>query len=239
MKAKDRAGIALLLGALLLLTHGCSTTSIRESKLIELKNRPQITAVHYSPPLFMLAIPETSVRSSVGFAFGSFGSGMGVGVAVGGDKGSRPAPELAAQFSLQDPAIRVKDAFIARLREEFGFSNIRPEAKASAEDELAAVRKKYGQVAVIDFKTTHWALASYSTKNRYYYTPVKVRARIIGAGGAGVIWTGTCSYQKKKDEGSPTFEEATARSGALLKRMLSDAADYCAQELFGKLKDFK
>jgi len=132
----------------------------------------------------------------------------------------------------------VKAAFIKRLRQEYGFSNIRSEAKAWAEDEVAAIRKKFGPAPVIDFKTTYWALASYTKKHVYYHAPVKVRARIIGTEGS-VIWKAACSYKAEKGEDSPTFEEAAAKDGALLKKMLRDAADYCAQELFLKLKDFK
>lgn len=239
MKVKGKSVIALLLGAMFLLVHGCSSTArIQESELLELRGSPNITAVHYSPSLFMLVLPETSVRTGLGFAFGSFGSGMSAGVSVGGDKESRPAPELAAQFSLQDPAMRVKDSFTARLERELGFRNIRSENEALAEDDVKAAEERFGPGAVIDFRTTHWALASYTRKHVYYHTPLKIRARIIGPEGS-VIWKAACSYKAEKGKDSPTFEAATAEGGALLKRMLSDAADYCAQELFLKLKDFK
>jgi hypothetical protein len=229
------------LSLLLLIVSGCSTRSrIKESQLLELKSAPAVAAVHHSAPLFSLILPGPSVRTGLGMFFGSGGrGGMSAGVSIGGNKEARPAPELAAQFSLKDPALEVKDAFVRGLRETLGFRNIRPEGEAMAEHSVSSLREKYGSTAVVDFRTELWALSAYSSKQKYYDTPFKVRARIVMPAGRGVIWENTCSYKRKKSDKSPTYEKVTAGKGALMRRMLSEAANYCARELLGKLKDYR
>jgi len=213
-----------------LFVQGCapSLVSMDRSELEQLKYQPLIHVVHYPPPPL---VAYTSTAVPIGSVFGPLVGGF---VAHGIEQAE--GEKLKKQCSLEDPSLNIRDAVIKSLS-TVGIENFRLVSELLESDELDALRSKFGDSLVMDFKTRGWQLfivpLSQWTTRRYpvLYT---VQARLIRLRDSKVIWLGYSSF-REEDDAASTWDELVESGCALLKAKFGQAADTCAQQLTDQL----
>ena len=213
-----------------LFVQGCapSLVSMDRSELEQLKYQPLIHVVHYPPPPL---VAYTSTAVPIGSVFGPLVGGF---VAHGIEQAE--GEKLKRQCSLEDPSLNIRDAVIKSLS-TVGIENFRLVSELLESDELDALRSKFGDSLVMDFKTRGWQLfivpLSQWTTRRYpvLYT---VQARLIRLRDSKVIWLGYSSF-REEDDAASTWDELVESGCALLKAKFGQAADTCAQQLTDQL----
>lgn len=213
-----------------LLMYGCAPTLIQmhPEELSHLKNQSDIQAVHYSPSPFSIRTPG-KVMAGGGGILGSMFS-LSLFESAGG--------KMAKEYTLEDPALRVQNRFLSSLKQDLGITNIRIVQESPSNDSIDELKRTVGKGMVFDFKTTAWTLLYYPFDWTHYRISYEARARLIRLENSRIAWQGNCEFIGEDPKTSPTMDELKANNGAVLKTMLSEAADTCAEELlsqfFGK-----
>lgn len=144
---------------------------------------------------------------------------------------------MIKKYSLQDPVLRVKERFLSTLSVDFDLKNIRPVQGPLTDDRVPALKERFGQGVVIDFKTIKWDLLYYLTDWSHYRIAFSARARMVRLEDSKIIWQGVCDIVGKDRKTSPTLDELESNNGALLKVKLNGAADRCVEELLEQFPD--
>ena len=199
----------------LLASIGCAPALIPMDKaeMDRLKGEPQIYVVVYQPARFFYQI--------VGDAF-----------AIGGPTDGLAQESRAARFvrtySLADPVVKAKEAFIAGLAGQIEAGRLIQIQDILSDDSVENLRKRFGHGVVLDFKTEIWGLLP-APLSLLYQTPYAVRAKLVRLTDGQVLWRGYCHH--RGSDFRATWEEFTANSATLLKKKLSETAEACGKEL--------
>lgn len=210
----------LLASVIFLLSYGCAPTMIQAGKeeLARLKNEPEILAVHYTPPTFMA---EGPIVGSLGTLFGLVGAAIELAAA------KSAGDQIVRDYSIEDPALRVKDKFLSAIAAGSGFKNIRSIKEALPTDDLIELKEKFGKIIMIDFLTWEWAVLSFNPFFRHDQLAYIVRSRLVLLEDSKILWQGVCRF----NEPVPPLGELKINNAALLKEKLKQAAATCAEEL--------
>jgi len=106
-------------------------------------------------------------------------------------------------------------------------------------DELDALRSKFEDALVLDFKTRGWTLfvepwSQWST--RRYFVIFAVQARLIRLQDSKVMWLGYSYFDENASlSTSSTWDELAENGCTLLKAKFGQAADTSAQQLAAQL----
>lgn len=211
--------------AALPLMCGCATTPLQvqleAGELARLRERADITIVHYPTPPFSLRNPTAEARWSLLPI---------VGIVTASGTAQRAVEEgerIRVQYALEDPIARVIDRFLLGLRTELGLQNLRVvQGRFLSTDNIEELRRTFGPVIVLDFRTG-WAASAVPklipfTAERYrvYYA---VRSRLIRLEDARVLWQSLCSSVGRDPKASWALEE--------LRERVNEAADVCTEQL--------
>lgn len=227
-------GIILIVLLLAVLGQGCapSIVSIPRNELEQLKAQPLIHIVHYSSPSLTARTPSTDVGAALG---GVLGAGASTSMA------KTEGEKLKEQCSLEDPSIRVRERVIDSWSAQMGIKSFHVVPERLESDELDALRSKFGNDLVMDFKTDRWVIfpkpGTRWTTSRYFVV-YSIRARLIRLQDSKVMWLGYYKFDENLSTSS-TLDELIANDCTLLKAKFCQAADTSAQQLadqlFGKI----
>jgi len=219
--------------------QGCapSLVSMDRSELEQLKYQPLIHVVHYPPPLLEAWTFEAGLAGDVFIPFGILGGVVG---GFAGHAAHQAAGEkLKKQCSLEDPSLRVREEVIKSLSSEIGIENFRLVSELLESDEIDALRSKFGDSLVMDFKPLGWGLlieplSQWST--RRYYVSYHLQARFIRLRDSKVMWLGYAKFvESELFSTSSTWDELTENGCTLLKAKFGQAADTSARQLADQL----
>jgi hypothetical protein len=143
--------------------------------------------------------------------------------------------QIRRPMVLMDPAGLVKDRLLETSPLELGLP--KPSAQVGfAVDDVGELRRALGPTVVLDLRTMTWGIYAITNPfgpNRYEVVYIG-RARLIRLGQLSVVWQSQC-VSGARDGRKATLSELTANDGALLKAMLGEAADTCAQQILSLL----
>ncbi len=221
MKTREMNGLLVL--TLFLLMHGCGPSLIQMDKneLSRLENLSNIHAVHYPSSSFNVRTPGKTLAGGGG-ALGSIIS-LGLFESAG--------EKMTKDYALEDPILNVQNHFLSSLETDLGLTNIRIVQESPSEDSIDELKRTVGNGMVIDFKTTQWMLYYYPTDWSHYRIAYSARGRLVRLEDSQIIWQGTCESVGQDPKTSPTMNELIANNGALLKEVISEAANACAEQL--------
>lgn len=144
--------------------------------------------------------------------------------------GAKTGEEMVKKFSITDPALHLRDAFLKGLQEKPPL-NVEMVAEDPGED-ARDLKKRLADGFVLDFKTIVWDLTVFVMDHDHYRVEYWGRARLIRLDDGKVLFKETCKYMGHDPKGSrPTLEEMVKDDGTLLKAKLDEAAEACAAEL--------
>jgi hypothetical protein len=173
----------------------------------------------------MIAKPH---YGAVAGAFGIVGALVVVGLAE--VEGRR----LMKDYSLEDPASKIRDSLLAALSATEGLRNLRVDSRTPASDELTEMRAALGSGTILDFRTTLWELMYDSQELDRYGLRYAIRSRLIRLDEQTVLWEGFCDSRETETSPKVPLEELKADSGAVLRERLEAVAAHCADRLFAQ-----
>lgn len=137
---------------------------------------------------------------------------------------------LQKEHKLEDPAPRVKERLVTVLHKDFGVTRVHSLPDSPESDDYETLRAVYKSGVVLDVRTWNWGLDNYRAS-------YQARARLIRLADGAVLWQETCkAFVADRDKRAPSMQALLANSAELLKGKLRDAADGCAEELAGSLR---
>jgi hypothetical protein len=224
---------SLIAGFIIFALISCSPSriAIEKAEFARLQAEQTIHAVSYLPFAFHFTSGGdlTATALAVG-AVGVMGGGLG-GALVGMYAESRArerGEEMARTYSVEDPAARVREAFVASAQNEIGLKNVIAVPELLSSDKLKALEEKLGRAAILDFKTYQWQLTPRPLAGVYRLT-YGVRSRLFRVPDGRILWQAYCVFD---DANAPaTLEDLTANDGVLLKLKIDEAAASCANDL--------
>jgi len=143
---------------------------------------------------------------------------------------------IRVQYRLEDPLRRVRVTFLERLSRRPGVGHLRqaPERFLSTDD-LIDLQGTFGSGVVIDFWTSGWGVVGVPRTTpvaaERYQPNYLVRVRVVQLSQPRVLWQGACRSVGRDKGAMWTMEELLGNSAEILKAMLAEAADTCADEL--------
>jgi hypothetical protein len=222
----------LLLG-LIFCIAGCSAKriDIDQPELVRLRAEPRIEVAMHAPEPFSFLSGADQLRMGLtAGAVGALTGGLG-GIFVGRHAesiGRQQGEELARASSLQDPALKVKDAFVAALISQFQMTNLVSVDAAFTDDDPKAMQQKLTAPAVLDFRTDDWRLIPVGIGSHYRII-YRIRARFLRTDEGKVLWQGYCRHDGS--ESHTKLDELTANAGFLLRAKMDQVAKSCAATL--------
>lgn len=216
-------GDSMALVLLVVLAHGCASAShpIGADEITRLKTAPTVHVVQYAPPTFRVATPGSTLAGMYGL----------IGGLVAEATIRSTGKDFVRDYSLEDPAVRLKDRLTSALAAQLDLKSIRADEAVLEDDAIDTLKRRFGNDMVLDVKTDTWMLGSasgFSTKYHIYYVG---RSRVVRLDDRKVVWEGTCKVQGNEHSPGATLAELRANSGELLKVKLAEAADACGQQL--------
>ena len=199
-----------ILAAVVIVFYGCAPALIPMDKeeLIQLKNLPEVDAVHYESPAFL---SDVGVYGVVGFTL----------MAAKGKS-------IKETYKIEDPTLAVKARFVDNLISELKLIHVRLIDQPFRSDSLDDIRQAHTGRLLFDFKTIGWGTGIRSGFSTDQYIGYSVRGRLIRTEDSKVLWQGLCKFE------TPDIKRAalTENDGALLKGKLREAGDTCAADLW-------
>ena len=172
MDHKKRS-LLLVLCMVLATAQACAPTLIppptliplQKEELAQLKDQPEIHAIHYARPA-----PEGATRGSGGniipmYQFGPQGAAAGILAQIAlkalaaGVQSATAATGPPEVYCWDDPVLQVKDRFLVSLEAELGLKQNRVVQDPREDDDLEGLQAEFGSATIIDFKTIHCELA--------------------------------------------------------------------------------
>lgn len=136
--------------------------------------------------------------------------------------------ELVRQDQIQDPAIRIGQRLSTDLAKTQGVIVLPPNGLVASSDDPAALIKTYaGADLLLDVKTYAWSYVYYPTKWGSYRVNVDANVRLLDGKNGDVIAQQTCKIDPTDPNNPPSLDALRANQSALLKQLLSKAADTC------------
>ena len=136
--------------------------------------------------------------------------------------------ELVRQDQIQDPAIRIGQRLSTDLAKTQGVIVLPPNGLVASSDDPAALIKTYaGADLLLDVKTYAWSYVYYPTKWGSYRVNVDANVRLLDGKSGDVIAQQTCKIDPTDPNNPPSLDALRANQSALLKQLLSKAADTC------------
>jgi hypothetical protein len=220
--------------AVIVSLSACSPTriAIDVAEMSRLQTEPAVHAVAYTPEVFSFtsAADNLATALSIG-AFGPVSGGLGGAlVALHAKARARSrGDELSRAYSLEDPAPKVRDAFLTSATSQARLINFRAVAELLPNDEFKAIEEKVGKATVLDFKTDSWHLVPGTLDGAYYKMKYRVRSRFLRVIDSKVLWQDYCVFDDANS--TATLAELTAHGGVLLRDKIDQAAGFCANIL--------
>jgi len=216
----------LFLSGIILLVYGCAP-QMEEIKmdpevLIHLKKQPLIRVVLYTPgPVF--------VRENKGV--------LGVGTREWATAGNK----MVIDYSVEDPAIRIKDHVLSSLEADPGLKIDHTVYNNPYDIKISKLNGKFGYGFAIGFRSEiklfPFPGTIYGIDPDYwshYQLSFGAFSWLIDLDNSKIVWRAKCGVTWKDRKTSPSLEELEANNGALLKVKFNEAADACAEELLAK-----
>jgi hypothetical protein len=136
--------------------------------------------------------------------------------------------ELVRQDRIEDPAIRIGQRLSADLAQMQGVILLPPNGLVASSDDPAALIKAYpGADLLLDVKTYAWSYIYYPTKWGSYRVNYDANVRLLDGKSGEVIAQQTCKVDPTDPSNPPSLDALRANQSALLKQLLSKAADTC------------
>lgn len=136
--------------------------------------------------------------------------------------------EMVRQDQIEDPAIRISQHLSTDLAKTQGVIVLPPSGLVATSDDPAALIKTYpGADLLLDVKTYAWSYVYYPTKWGPYRVNVDANVRLLGGKTGEVIAQQTCKIDPTDPNNPPSLDALRANQSALLKQLLSKAADTC------------
>ena len=198
--------------------------------MARLKSEPEIRVVTYRPPRFLYQMPSA--------VFGAVGAGVfnpATGGFVGGTAGDPRGQVVAIDSPLEDPAIQVRNSFIKGVAGHLDAARLVQAGEPLPDDDVEALRKKFGGGVALDFKTTTWGLLSSSLITVPYQVVYFGRSRLLRLSDGRVLWQGQCQYDGRYP--GANLDQFKANSTPVLKEKFGEAAESCARELLTQFLD--
>lgn len=96
------------------------------------------------------------------------------------------------------------------------------------------MKEAYGNGIIIDFKTVVWHLGYRPFDLTHYRVSYIASARLINLEKSKIIWQGDCGNPREDSKTKPTWNDLNADKGSILKAMLDEAANACAEDLMSQ-----
>lgn len=221
-------GITKLCLAVLLAISGCSPSriAIDRAAFSRLQAESTIAVITHAPEPFSFLTAGDRLKMGVA-AIAVPLAGLFVGRHAESLARTQGA-EMVVAHGLQDPAHKIRDAFIAAVASQVNLRNLSPVHEVFANDDIKAMGEKLGVATVLDFKSIDWRLSptAIGSSYRLYY---RLRSRLFRTGDGTVLWQGDCRYDR--DDADATLAELTANSGEQLRARMDQAAEFCSMAL--------
>jgi uncharacterized protein YcfJ len=136
--------------------------------------------------------------------------------------------EMVRQDQIEDPAIRISQRLSNDLAKTQGVILLPPSGSVASSDDPATLVKTYpGADLLLDVKTYAWSYIYYPTKWGSYRVNYDANVRLLDGKSGEVIAQQTCKVDPTDPNNPPSLEALRANQSALLKQLLSKAADTC------------
>ncbi|MEE9615238.1 MAG: hypothetical protein V3W31_09890 [Thermodesulfobacteriota bacterium] len=219
-------GHALLVVTVSFLCYGCATTGrpLKSDEIDQVKNAAVLWAVHYPRARFEARTPgKTAILG-----------GGAMGALLNIEAGKSGGEKMWEAYSLQDPAVVIKNQFLSGLTRQLRAGNFRTVSDVQDSDRVDDLKASFETGMVVDFKTTRLLLFYYPTDWSHYRLAYQARARLIRIEDSKIVWQGGCKVVGDDPTTSPTFEELQANGGKRLKEMLVEAGNACSEQLLAQ-----
>ena len=246
LKARSYIRFERILFLILLLEYGCGShlINMKPEDHNYLKEQREVKAISYPSSPFRAyiraeALVSTGVLTGAAIAIGGSGVGVFPAVLLVGVGGSglieiverTAGDQMVTNYSLEDPALLVKEGFLSALGTKSEFKNIQFVQEVYQLDGLRNLKDKFGNAILIDFETMQWRLLPDIGNFSGYHIFYSLRSRLIRLDNETVLWQGFCNYQKDEQNIIPTIDNLTANSAELLKRTFVEIAENCSNQL--------
>lgn len=228
--AGAKKGFSALLWAVAgLALSGCSYWSRPVPELLgQLPDVPTVRLVHYpSPPMKM----KRAAHVGVGWVAGGPG-----GIVLGHRIHQVTGKAMLAEYEIPYPVEQVQDRLAEAFRKGLGMHNltVHPEPVGSLAELPEAVPgewvfRLHAEKVKFSFFIADWD---------HYRLKYNADLRLVRRDDGRVLWKGECHYNSNRSErppewgeGNPTLDEIEAARGDMLREILSEAADSCADQL--------
>lgn len=212
-------GISLLMG-------GCSPRLVKPySGLDSLRNQP-IHLVHYDvPPLKILTPTHAIVGAGMFGAAGAFGAKM---------KGEKQGDKMVEEYAIHDPSRAIQESFKGAFPVIDSEATVISHEETQKKEDYYSLKQMTNSSRVIDFKTESWRVVYFPLKWNRYRVELRTRARLIDLNQSKNLWMAFCEFQSEQSDKSPTFEELKANDGVILKKLFTEATEFCTKKLLGQ-----
>jgi hypothetical protein len=151
---------------------------------------------------------------------------------VGFGMSSRAGEEVLQKFGVPDPAVRLRERFLAGLGKDHA-ADVRLAPDPRDDDGADALKKAFVEGFVLDFRTRIWRLM-YSTGKKQHRFEYWGRVRLVRLDDPKVLWNETCKFMGNAPIAEGAEEDMLANDAALLKATMNMAVDHCVTELSAK-----
>jgi len=170
----------------------------------------------YPPPDFVDTTPGSALLGGL------------IGYAIMAKKGEG----IVQKDGLQDPAVAIGTQLAESLTRVYGMHVVINTAQLVANDTPAALAKTYANARfLLDLKTTNWNLVYFTTAWGTYRVIYAANFRLIDTETAKILAQGTCKESPDLTPTLPTYDEALANNGVILKKMIQDDVVACVKDL--------
>ena len=216
-----RRGFVILVGALAL--AGCAATEmpLGDKADAQLRNH-NVYMVKEAPP-----------------SFGAITASKGMFAVVGAVAAHSAGGEMVRENGIEDPAIIVEQRIVRHIHAKFGAKGVGrvldyTEKDKPSGDEWNAVAGPNS--VVVDVETRGWNFWYFAASFSRYRVGYSAVLRLIDGQSGQVLSQYICAVSAPDDSNAaPTYDEMMADRAALLKKMLAERADQCADEMIAKV----
>ncbi len=197
------------------LASGCAsvqTTRLADDSTTTLKGKTVARTVHKSPT-FMAVTP-----------------GKGAFAAIGAIAMAKTGNALVEKHRIADPAGQLGAGLQGVMQSQFDVRAVSGSAVTVASDDIETIRRSAGNAdLVLDVKTIGWGFAYDGFKFSDYAVNAAMDVRLIDVQTGKVLASSRCTSPVAEKDQMSTHDELLANDAALIKRKLSEVADYCTQ----------
>jgi hypothetical protein len=140
--------------------------------------------------------------------------------------------ELVREDQIEDPAIHIGQRLSSDLVKTQGVILLPSNGLVASSDDPATLIKTYpGADLLLDVKSYAWSYVYYPTKWGSYRVNYDANVRLLDGKSGEVIAQQTCKIDPTDPNNPPSLDALRANQGALLKQLLSKAADTCVESV--------